>query len=208
MQKNVIRGAVGFGIGGALGLLVWLELDSALLAWLGSGSTHSNMSTLVALPLAGAVGGAWLRVGWKATLGFGTGFLIGFLPITPIILLPIGLQGMGGSESLGVLWSYFLLTSSPLRFAVSGAFGVAVLGRFEQGPLVRFAIIGALGFGIGALIGATLGAVLAYLDFNTDLPGLGWPAMLAPFLTPFIIGGAVAGSMARSGVNETHVAVN
>lgn len=204
----MIQGAVGFGAGGFLGLLVYFGLDSLLLAWLGPGTLHLNISTLAALPLAGAVGGAALRAGWMATVGFGAGFLIGFLPTTYIPLLPIGLQGMPRSVGFDQLWIYFaLFTSSPLRFAVSGAIGMAVLGRLEQGPRVRFAIAGALGFGIGALIGGTLGALLAYLWFNADLPGLGWPTMLASFLTPFIIGGAVAGSMGRN-ARKSQTALN
>jgi hypothetical protein len=99
-------------------------------------------------PIGGAVGGASMKLGKKAAIGYGSGFLFPDLfVLSPII----NLQGASGNENPFIMLPTFAALFA-FGFGMAGAVGAAFLGkglRFFGASTAGFAVGGALG---GAII--------------------------------------------------------
>ncbi len=101
MVKFALYGAIGFGVGGAIGGVVWVALDAPQLGF----------------PILGAVGGASLGFSLKdgkramllalaGAIGFGVGFLMGFF-IMLTIWEPVHVEGLFLGAIGGIIWRRF-----------------------------------------------------------------------------------------------------
>jgi len=160
-------GAVGFGVGGAIGGTVWFALEAPYLGF----------------PIFGAIGGAslgfvlesWRKAGILAlacAIGLGVGFLTGFF-IVLTIWEPVHVEGLflgvaGGAVSGASLGLALRNWEKAGLLALAGAvgFGIAVQVSWDlfRGPnlvllggVMKLVIWGILG-------GASLGAALGYLE--------------------------------------------
>ena len=188
-----------FALGGLLGLLVIFLFESRAVAlarqllppvgWL---DAAVNLFVPAAgFFLSGALGGAALGHGKRATIGFGLAFML----TSPIwVLTIIGIQAMGTNQSLfGELALGFIL-----GFGVAGAIGSAFLGRG-----IRMIIAGGAVFGLAAIAGAAVVALpFTLMGGGINYGGVGRPAgpwilraamLLGPLLTYFL-GGALLGA--------------
>jgi hypothetical protein len=165
--KFVIVGAVGFGIGGAIGspLIRFLPGGVALLLWLLVGGAVGGASLglalkdrrrIVVLALLGALG---LFVGVMAGLILGSFFNYSTVPIAAIVGTVVG-------ALLGVAFRDW---RTILALAVAGAVGFSV-GNLAEFVRLSVPIIGTdLGEAgsiaiTGTIGGASLGAALGYLE--------------------------------------------
>ena len=144
---------------------------------------------LAGFALAGAVGGASLGAGRRATSGFAGGCVLGG---TVLSLAWPQLSGLTGHESLVSVLA-FALFAWAIAFGLAGAIGGAALGSRHTWRV-------ASGFALGGIAGALL-LVLPVLLAPAGLRS--WPptAQLAVnvltsvtgLLAPFAVGGAAAG---------------
>ena len=164
--KFAVYGAIGFGVGGAIGGVVWIALDAPQLGF----------------PILGAIGGASLGLSLKhrkraiflalaGAIGFGVGFLAGFF-IVLTIWEPVRVEGLFLGAVGGALGgaSFGLVLRNWRKaglFALAGAigFGIAVQAFWDLlrglSPQVLW---GAITLAIWGIVGgAVLGAALGYL---------------------------------------------
>jgi hypothetical protein len=169
MMRFIVLGAIGFGLGGAIGspLITFLPGGVALLLWLLVGGAVGGASLglalkdwrrVVVLALLGALG---LFVGVMAGLLLGSFFNYSTVPIAAIVGAVVG-------ASLGVAFRDW---RTILALAVAGAVGFSVrnLAEFvrlsvpiigtDLGEAGSIAITGVIG-------GASLGAALGYFEFR------------------------------------------
>jgi len=170
-------GAVGFGIGGAVGGSIWHhEYPLFPFAILGILGAVGGMSLGLALK-------SWTRAGLLALAG-AVGFIVGSFPVGMYIGMALGeLQGMHIEPLAIVTGAVFLFISGAFLGMVGGAsLGLALKNRQRAGFLIAG---GTVGFAIGAQAawgvvaelpgavtfvvwgvvgGATLGAALGYLE--------------------------------------------
>jgi len=129
IQRLVVYGIIGFGVGGAIGGAVWVAFDAPLLGF----------------AILGALGGVSLSLSlkdWKATviialvcaIGFDIGFLLPFF-VSLVIWEPVYGQGL-------------------FVGAIGGAIGGLSLGfsTKEWSKAWLLALAGAIGFGITAQV--------------------------------------------------------
>ncbi len=159
VMRFVIFGAVGFGIGGAIGFVAFLLIPvGGAVGGASLGLALKDRRRAVILALLGALG---LSVGILATLTFASLLNYAWGPMGAIVGAAVG-------ASLGVAfwdWSRFVV----LAVVGSVGFGVGMLAGnllpWDSLPsvVVRFG----LGISIvvaGAIGGASLGATLGYLE--------------------------------------------
>jgi len=160
-------GALGFGIGGALGGAIWVAFDApcfgfAIMGAVGGASLGlvlNDGKTAGLLALAGAI-------------GFGIGFLTGFF-ILLLIWQPIHTQGVligaiggaVGGASLGIVCRSWK-SARVLALASAIGFGAAVQATWGHPvSLTEQVLSGAITLAIwGAVGGASLGAAMGYLE--------------------------------------------
>ncbi|RPJ72476.1 MAG: hypothetical protein EHM24_09340 [Acidobacteria bacterium] len=150
---------------------------------------------LVGFALAGAVGGASLGTGRRATLGFAGGC---FLAGAVLSAAWPHLSGLTGHESLAAVLS-FAAAAWAGAFGIAGAIGGACLARGRTWHV-----------GAGFAGGGAVGAVLLVMPVLLAPAGLhAWPPTVqlavtvtssaAGLLAPFAIGGAAAGRAVDEG---------
>ena len=170
IARFTLWGAVGFGIGGAIG-----------------GAITSDLNTFVSLAIMGIFGGALLGFvsqGWKGAiflaLAGGTGFVIGtFLSV--IVGMGLGLTLPNPISEIYGLVSPFVMG------AIIGAVGGVALGLAlkDWRGVGLIALAGAVGFGIAAQINQSLLlSLLTTRILSTVVPSSIWG----------IIGGACLGA--------------
>ncbi len=195
-----LRGALGFGLASVVGLAVFLmALQMVPLLTPRSGL----MAPLVVIPglllaslTVGVLGAAFLKLGWKAILGFGLGFLVGesFLWVLFLLVFP---SEPGPLEQL--LYVPLVLF---VGLGLTGAVGTAFL-RFSWEKI----LIGGKAFGVGGALGGLVNSLLHLLVFSLfpafsswSFPGpegdltktLAYSAMgLAFVVLPHALGGAL-----------------
>jgi hypothetical protein len=169
-----LLGVVGFGIGGAIGGVIWVAFDAP----------HLGFAVL------GAVGGAFLGVatqGWKkawimalaSAIGFDIGFLFSFFILLAIWepsnghgLLIGAIGGFTGGVSIGIVlkgWKRIVLFS--LASAIGFSLAVWLTLDSFRGLMPQI-VWGALTLAIwGSLGGAFLGSAIGYL--NNSAKGTG-----------------------------------
>lgn len=167
IRRLTVSGTAGFGIGGAVGGVIWLAFDAP----------HLGFAIL------GAFGGAALslaRKDWKATIitalagavGFDIGFLLPFF-VSLVIWVPTygqglftgGIAGIIGGASFGLIMKEGRKT---WLLALAGAigFGIAVQATWDiLRGLEPQVLWGAMRLAIWGIVGgASLGAALGYLE--------------------------------------------
>ena len=162
-----LRGALGFGLASVVGLAVFLmALQMVPLLTPGSGL----MAPLVVIPglllaslTVGVLGAAFLKLGWKAILGFGLGFLVGesFLWVLFLLVFP---SEPGPLEQL--LYVPLVLF---VGLGLAGAVGTAFL-RFSWEKIS----IGGKAFGVGGAVGGLVNSLLHLLVFSLFPAFLSW----------------------------------
>ena len=163
------RGALGFGLASVVGLAIFLlslQMVSLLIP------TSGLLARLVVLPglllaslTVGALGAAFLKLGWRAILGFGLGFLLGesFLWVMFLLVFP---AQPGPLEQL-LYVPIVLLVGLGLASAVGTAFV-----RFSWKTI----LIGASAFGVGSAAGGLVNSLLHLLLFSLLPAYLSWPS--------------------------------
>jgi len=102
--------------------------------------------------LGGAIAGRSLRMGKRGVVGFAIAFVVA-LPI--LTLTMIGIQGMGGDESLSSMVPGFGGYSA-VAFALMGGVGVAIAGLGASQVLRSAGVFGCAGFVGGLLLAGCL----------------------------------------------------
>lgn len=167
IAKFTLWGAIGFGVGGAIGGAVWVAFDTPQLGF----------------PILGTIGGASLGVSLKdgkrtmllalaGAIGFGVGFLTGFF-IVLTIWKPVHIEGLFlgavggtvGGASFGLVLRNWV-KAGLLALAGAVGFGIAVQAVWDilrgLSPQVLW---GSITLAIWGIIGgAFLGAALGYLE--------------------------------------------
>jgi hypothetical protein len=189
VMRFVIFGAVGFGIGYAIGGFFnggYIAIANAMFppgsgAWPWWAALPPQLGWFIAGACGGAALGLALR-SWKmvaalalaGSLAFGMSFFL-FFVLAFLFGFPLGSVGMGvfGGLMLGLVfgdWQRIVLLglAGMVGFGIGGgiaaALGMHVLGtNWEQPPLLLLAYVLALGM-VGIIGGASLGAALGYLE--------------------------------------------
>ena len=162
-----LRGAMAFGLASVVGLAIFLSsLQMVPLLILGSGL----LARLVVIPgllvgslMVGVLGAAFLKLGWRAILGFGLGFLVGESFLWVVFLLVFPSQPKPLQQLLYVPIVLFV----GLGFA--GAVGTAFV-RFSWKTI----LIGARAFGLGSAAGGLLNSLFHLLIFSFFPAYLSW----------------------------------
>jgi hypothetical protein len=198
----VWKAALAFGAGGLIGFL-GLPASYALGILLATTLVQAvGLVSLVAILLlcyfiGGAVGGASLRIGFRATLGFGLAFVLGG---SMILIQMMPMRGVVGAENTAQVVLGFALVCA-LAFGVIGVFGAAFAGLGSP----RAQQIGAAFAASGAVCG---GLFLLYLLLISESPALpfAWNNLLATvalvFVLPMAIGGGFAAKLAKEALAE------
>ncbi len=178
-----LLGAVGFGIGGIVGAVIW---GSPATTFTKDGVEYTVWLTLnagqifLSVALIGAVGGASLGLGLRNWRKVGVAALVGAVGFSIATFIGVVIQlSLWGSSP-----PYFagLLSGAIIGIVFGASLGLALRGWKAAGLL---ALAGAIGFGVmfqavlnlefevssaksfgiwGAIAGATLGVALGYLE--------------------------------------------
>jgi hypothetical protein len=175
MMWFVILGAVGFGIGGALGFWSpWGILLSGALGGASLGLAFKDVWRVVSLAVLGLVG---LAVGL-------VGLLSGLIAGIPVWL---GLLDPHDDSETMVFGVSLLLV---VGVAILGAMiGGALGANFGWRRLVQLGVAGAVGFGVGLLLSELLSSVVPILGQLGEGGGLAFASTLIG-----VIGGASLGA--------------
>jgi len=172
----VILGALGFGIGGAIGFWSpWGILLSGALGGASLGLAFKDVGRVVSLAVLGLVG-----------LGLGlVGLLSGFLAGIPVWL---GLlDPRSDEETMVVGVSLLVVVGVAILGAMIGAAMGANFGDWRR--IVQLGVAGAVGFGVGSLLSEPLSSVVPILGELGEQGNLAFASTLIG-----TIGGAFLGA--------------
>lgn len=194
MISQAHSAVIAFARGGLVSL-VGLLLPSTVTMLIDGDVRSVGPLLRTVLPVAGfvvggVIGAAGVAPSARGRLGFGAGFGVAGLILTPLYA---SLQGLSGRENLGVVVGV-VLPGFVLAYGAAGAIGGWLT---SLNPSVRRA--SHLGFAIGGAIGALLILVPFFLSKAGSRPG-GYAGLLAvtlssvgAFVVPSTIGGAWLG---------------
>jgi hypothetical protein len=199
--RTTLQGALVFGVGGLLGILLFpTPLGPGLILkhpW--SMKDPWNLITFWAGPaFGGAVGGAWLgwvmrkKVRWatEGAFAFGIGFLPAALAMFTALMVGSAVyfmsekQGMSGKNALLGVALLFIL-----GFGISGAIAGALVFAGWRLVLASAGAFAAGGMAGGILI--SVGLLLPPAFRGSELLKLG---MFAGIVVPYLLGGALLGA--------------
>ena len=198
MRRGALRGACGFGLGGALGnLLTGLVVGFYPQILLFDPQTPYYLiivltGLIISNAGAGAIGAWSLHMGRRATIGFGVAFGVALSVALPIVVLAlIGLQAVGTTPGPG-LHFFTAIAVLGTAFGIVGAIG----GAFVREPRGMIGV-GFGGFAIGGLAGGLVIVAEFALTFSRvlspSISGL-YGALLLGLTAPYVIGGAIFGN--------------
>ncbi|RZN37900.1 MAG: hypothetical protein EFT35_05425 [Methanophagales archaeon ANME-1-THS] len=190
MLKCMLTGEIGFGIGGAYwGFMIFNSppqyfpfpfgylKEAVILGAIGSMSLafySKDIKKIVRSALFGAIG---------FTIGFSIGYTIGY-PLLMLSYIYLPLQIFGDKEELFFLKPGLYIGHLALDFVIVGAIGGFFYGLALKKNILSLTLHGAVGFGIGSLIGPIIG----------NLVEMASGSLLAAYVTTFLIIGMILGA--------------